>query len=77
LAKKEFKMARNFCLRNKTYKNRIQFTKIRTIYNLIQKKAKPNFRINEAKRLEEIAKTQPRTFWKSIKNATKVKTAVK
>ena len=68
-SKHEFKKARNKFVRNKTDENRTAFTKSRTIYNRVRQRAKKRFKINEGRRLEKIAKTQPRKFWKSLKTS--------
>ena len=65
--KQEFKRARNIFTKDKNDENRIRFTKLRPKYNRARQKAKARYKLNESKRLENIAKTQPRKFWKSIK----------
>ena len=67
-AKRDFKLARNTYNRNRTDTNRIDFVKKRTKYNRVRKRAKQCFMLNEGQRLEKIAKSQPRKFWKSLKN---------
>ena len=68
-------------MKHKTDDNRITFTKSRTKYNRARPKAKKYFTFNEGKRLENIAKTQPRKFWKSLKkchnNSKDAKTYIK
>ena len=66
-AKQDFKTARNTFNQNKTAENRIAFVRMRTKYNKVRKKAKTAFKISEGQRLEHIAKSQPRKFWKSLK----------
>ena len=66
-AKQEFKTSRNNFSHNKTDENRISFTRARTKYNRARKKAKQKFKLKEGQRLENIAKTKPKQFWKSIK----------
>lgn len=73
-AKYEFTKARNIFNKNKSADNRNSFIRKRTRYNNIKKKNMSRFKINEGRRLENIAKAQPRTFWKSLKNAIKSKT---
>ena len=60
--------------RNKTDENIIAFAKARTKYNKARQKAKHSFKIKECQRLEQIAKSQPRKFWKSLKGCYKPKT---
>ena len=67
--KQEFIKARNKFIKNKIDENRTAFTKSRTIYNKIRQRANTRYRINEGQRLENIAKTQPKTFWKSLKKS--------
>lgn len=72
-AKKEFKSARNIYNRDKTDTSRINFVRSRTKYNKIKKKAKQNFRLAEGKRINSMAKKQPRQFWKNVKSKLKNK----
>ena len=65
--KQDFKKARNKFVKNKIEENRTAFTKSRTIYNRVRQRAKTRYKINEGRRLENIAKTQPKKFWKSLK----------
>ena len=44
------------------------FVKTRTKYNRVRQKAKTCVKMNEGHRLEKIAKSQPRKFWKSLKS---------
>ena len=68
ISKQEFKTARNLFSRNKTNDNRNLFVKARTKYNSARQRAKRRFKFNEGKRLENIARKQPRKFWKSLKS---------
>ena len=54
---------------NKIDENRTAFTKSRTIYNRVRQRAKTRYKINEGRRLENIEKTQPKKFWKSLKRS--------
>ena len=67
--KQEFKKARNKFVKNKTDENRTAFTKSRTIYNKVRQRAKIRHKISEGQRLGNIAKTQPKKFWKSLKKS--------
>jgi len=40
---------------------------MRTKYNKIRKKSKAKYKKSEGKRLEDIAKSDPKHFWKSLK----------
>ena len=73
-SKKEFKTARNLFSRDKSYENRTSFVKARTKYRRARQKAKKRFRYDEGKKIENIAKKQPRKFWKSLKSVTKSQT---
>ena len=66
-AKRDFKNARNVFIRNKTVENRGVFVKMRTKYNNTRRKAKYNYKKMEEQRLENIAKSQPKKVWKSLK----------
>lgn len=70
-SKQEFKTARNLFSHNKSTENRTSFVKARTKYNRARYRAKTRFKYNEGKKLENIAKTQPRKFWKSLKKCYK------
>lgn len=70
-AKQEFKKARNAFKRNKSNDNRLLFTRARTKYNKIRRSKKYKFKVNEGQRLENIAKTQPKKFWKTLKKCSK------
>ena len=62
-AKHNFKTARNIFKRNKTDENRIAFANARTKYNKTRQKEKQSFKMKEGRRIEQIAKSQPRKFW--------------
>ena len=47
--------------------NRLRFTHTRTRYNKIRKRVKYKYKVEEGRRLKNIAKSQSRTFWKSLK----------
>ena len=70
-SKQDFKTARKVFTRNKTNENRTSFVKARTKYNRARQKAKKRYKYNEGKKLENIAKKQPRKFWKSLKKCYK------
>ena len=63
-AKTEFKRARNTFLRNKNTVNRQTFVSARTKFNRIKRTAKRNFKIKEGQNICNMAKKQPRKFWK-------------
>ena len=67
-AKNEFKTARNIFNRTKSTETRVRFTRARTRYNKAKKKAKFKFKCNEGQRIGNLAKRQPRQFWKNIKS---------
>ena len=60
--RKEFNKIRNAFIKNKTDANKSQFTASRSKYNKIKRKAKLNFKISEGKRLQALAKKEPRKF---------------
>ena len=51
-------------------KNRLAFCKLRKKYKNTRKAAIRKYKINESRRLQSIAKTNPKQFWKSIKTIT-------
>ena len=65
--KKEFKAARNIFLRSKKDDDRLSFVKMRTKYNRVKRKAKCKFKRSEGKNVCNLAKSNPKKFWKSIK----------
>ena len=67
-AKKDFKNSRNIFNKNKTAENRTACVKMHTKYNKIGQKAKYNYKKKEGQCLENIAKSQPKKFSKSLKN---------
>ena len=70
-AKREFKTVRNIFSRQKSNKNRILFTRARTKYNKIRRNAKFKYKVNAGQRLGNMAKTQPRKLWKTLKKCYK------
>lgn len=62
------RIARNIFNRTKTADARINFTRARTRYHRVKKKAKNKFKREEGQRIKELAKKQPRQFWKNIKS---------
>ena len=50
-------------------KNRHTYIKAKNKYNNTRKRAKRKFMRNEAIKLENIANSEPRNFWKSIKKS--------
>ena len=73
-AKSDYKKARNELNKNNSSENRKIFIKAKNRYQNTRKRARKKFIRNEAIKLETIAKTDPRNFWKSIR---KTKTANK
>ena len=70
-ARNSFKAARNSFNRNRNENNRIKFTRARTYYNRAKIKAQQRFRIQEGRRLNNLAKSEPRRFWINIKKSYK------
>ena len=73
IAKREFKTARNTFLRDKNDAKRKVFVKTRTKYNRVKRLAKNKFKRSEGKVVSELAKSNPKKFWKSIKKRYKNK----
>ena len=55
----------------KTDESRINFTRARTKYNRLKRNAKTKFKTKEGLRINNLAKKQPRKFWKYIKSVFK------
>ena len=72
-AKKEFKQARNSFLRHKSVINRQRFIAMRTKYNRIKCKAKQKYKIKEGLNICDMAKKQPKKFWKTLRKKFKTK----
>ena len=72
-AQQEFKSARNIFNRSKNQETRINFTRARTRFNHIKRKAKQKCKTKEGRRINNIAKSQPKKFWKNIKSTFKKK----
>lgn len=72
-AKTEFKRARNTFLKRKNITNRNFFVSARTKYNRIKRNAKQKFKMKEGKNICDMAKKQPRKFWKALKRTYKSK----
>ena len=53
--------------------NRNNYIQMRNVYNKIHKDAKYKQRVNEGKKLNQIAKIQPRKFSISLKNSYNIK----
>lgn len=73
-AKNDFKQARNRFLKNKNVINRQNFILARTKYNRVKRLAKKRYKIKEGKEVCDMARKQPKQFWKSIKKKFKSKT---
>ena len=60
-------------MKDKNAVNRQNFVTARTKYNKIKRVAKYKYKIQEGKNICKTAKTQPKKFWKSIKDKRKTK----
>jgi len=65
--RKEFTHARNIFLRSKTDENKHIFLAKKRLYNKTKRKVKKEFMHKEKHRLAIEAKSQPKSFWKTIK----------
>lgn len=70
-AKSEYKKARNIFMRHKNDTIRQRFVSARTKFNRIKRNAKQNYKQKEGKHICDMAKKQPRKFWKAIKRKFK------
>lgn len=73
-AKRSFKLYRNIYNRDKNIENRSNFVSTRTRYNKIKKKSKHAFKVKEGLRINSLASSQPRKFWKNIKKSYRKET---
>lgn len=60
-------------MKDKSSINRQNFVTARTKYNKVKRAAKYKYRIQKGKNICKTAKTQPKKFWKSIKDKFKTK----
>ena len=63
-AKRDFTTARNISTHDKNITSRVNFTRARTKYNRVKKKALKTFRLREGNRMNDMAKSELRKFWK-------------
>ena len=68
LTRKEFNRARNLYIRNKNEENRISLIDKKHIYIETIRRNKSKFKSSEGKRISNLAKTNPKSFWKHIKS---------
>jgi hypothetical protein len=66
-ARRNFSQARNLFKRNPTEENRNLFTTERSTYNKAKRKAKYRHKVHNGNKLCGIVKTNPKQFWKTIK----------
>ena len=64
LTRKEFNRARNLYIRNKNEENRISLIDKKHIYIETIRRNKSKFKSSEGKRISNLAKTNPKSFWK-------------
>jgi hypothetical protein len=74
-SKLTFKKARNLFLRNKTLENKLNFLNYKREYNKIKKKTKKLYNRKEGDRISNLAKSNPKEFWKNIKKQFKRNTS--
>ena len=72
-AKQNFNRAKHEYSRNRTDANRVNLTRCRSKLNKTKRRAKAIFKFEEGKRVENLAKSNPKSFWKEIKKFTKKK----
>ena len=68
LTRKEFNRARNLSIRNKNEENRISLIDKKHIYIQTIRRNESKFKLSEGKRISNLAKTNPKSFWKHIKS---------
>lgn len=67
--RKQFKQVRNTFVRDKSETNRRNFVKARSAYNKTKQQAKLKFKRQEGERINNLAKTDSKGFWKHIKQS--------
>jgi len=67
-ARKQFNIARNLYTRNKSQENKVTFLNKRREYTNIKRKYKRIYNRNESERINNLAKSNPRAFWKNVKS---------
>ena len=72
-AKQNFNRAKHEYTRNRSDINRVNLTRCRSKLNKAKRRAKSVFKFEEGKRVENLAKSNPKNFWKEIKKFTKTK----
>ena len=72
-AKQNFNRAKHAYTRNRTDANRVNLTRCRSKLNKTKRRAKAIYKFEEGKRVERLAKANPKTFWKEIKKLTSKK----
>ena len=65
-----FKRLRNIYCRDKTLENIHNLVFARSKYNKTKRKARATFKKRESLKINNLAKSNPRSFWKSIRNCT-------
>ena len=66
-ARENFKRARNIFSKNKNVTNRLNFKQARNTFTKIKRSGKRKQRIQHGKDVCDMAKKQPKAFWKNIK----------
>ena len=69
-AKTDFNRAKRLFSRNRSQQNRINFTKCRSKSNKIKRRAKTKYKRNEGQKISNMAKSNPKAFWKNLKKYT-------
>ncbi|MEW8544930.1 MAG: reverse transcriptase family protein, partial [Candidatus Thiodiazotropha sp.] len=69
-AKRDFNRAKRLFSHDRSQQNRVNFTKCRSKFNRIKRKAKNKFKRNEGKKISNMAKSNPKAFWKNLKKYT-------
>ena len=72
-ARENFKRARNIFTKNKNALNRINFIKARNNFTKVKRSAKRKLRLQQGKDVCDMAKKQPKTFWKTVQKTIKPK----
>ena len=69
-AKQNFNRAKHTYARCRSDQNRINLTRCRTSLNKAKRRAQAIYKFEKGKRVQKLARTNPKQFWKEIKKVT-------
>ena len=69
--KTNFNRAKHAFTQNRSQQNRVNFVKSRSKFNKTKRRAKMQFKSHEGEKIADMAKSNPRGFWKKLKQYSK------